>query len=715
MQITIPINLKEKEMLYMGVNYANVKQEHGTPVLFVNGKKTPPVFYSLSDFRAAKSDTAQAQRNIKAFSDCGIDLVCCDTNLCTGWHRVSGFDIAPLRAELSGVLDANPMAKIVLRLHVNPPYWWLRDHPEECIVYRTDKGDIPGIDDGESDRLIKDDLRNSLRCSFASELWLKEAGDMLRLFCEQIQNFPEGDALIGIQVAYGVYGEWHQFGVDCSLPMQRYFRIFLKEKYDSEKALQQSWKNTSLTFDTAEFHPETHQRGDDGHFRDPMKSQNIIDAQQCIQMSGIRAILHFCKIIKQTFARQILTGVFYGYYFGCGSNGEYPGTTGNNAPIIGHLNPHLLYAQKEYLDFLSGPFAYLENRFAEGVPLQRGILESARLNGLLWLTEMDQAPFGSMKHIGGDPEHISESIAVLRRNILQPFVSGHGAWYYDHRVLFTSEGVYRKHGWWENSTLLDEIKSMQKLMTVYSQEDYVPQADVLFVVDTEQYYYRSRYTDELYWLYEGIARCSVGIDCIYLQDLENCDFERYRCVVFANTFVLTGRQRKWLQENHQGKQMVFLYASGYCDTEKLNLDYMNDLLGMHICKHTEQKTVQTHAGEPFQLRSEILMPQFAVQDGYHEAVLWYEDGAVCGARKNNLWYFAHNLIPAPLWEKIINISGAHRYTTSREAVLVGNGLLVCCANAGEREIIFPSGNRKKYSFTKMTTAVWDLITEEIIL
>ena len=48
MQITIPINLKEKEMLYMGVNYANVKQEHGTPVLFVNGEKTPPVFYTLS-------------------------------------------------------------------------------------------------------------------------------------------------------------------------------------------------------------------------------------------------------------------------------------------------------------------------------------------------------------------------------------------------------------------------------------------------------------------------------------------------------------------------------------------------------------------------------------------------------------------------------------------------------------------------------------------
>ena len=170
-----------------------------------------------------------------------------------------------------------------------------------------------------------------------------------------------------------------------------------------------------------------------------------------------------------------------------------------------------------------------------------------------------------------------------------------------------------------------------------------------------------------------------------------------------------------LQENQQGKQMVFLYASGYCDTEKLNLDCMDDLLGMHICKHTEQMSVQTYTGELFQLRGEKLMPQFAVQDGYNEAVLWYEDGAVCGARKNNLWYFAHNLIPAPLWEKIIDISGAHRYTTSREAVLVGNGLLVCCANAGEREIVFPSGNRKKYCFTKITTAVWDLITEDIIL
>ena len=133
----------------MCANYVCVEQEHGTPILFINGKKTPPIFYSLSDFRAAKSDTAQAQRNIKAFSSCGIDLVCCDTNLCTGWHKASGFDIAPLRAELSGVLDANPMAKIVLRLHVNPPYWWLRDHPEECIRIPM-VGDIRSLNLGNS-------------------------------------------------------------------------------------------------------------------------------------------------------------------------------------------------------------------------------------------------------------------------------------------------------------------------------------------------------------------------------------------------------------------------------------------------------------------------------------------------------------------------------------------------------------------------------------
>ena len=140
-----------------------VRMMNNRPTLLLDGENTLPLIYALSDFPGADSRTYQAQKNIAAFRQAGINLVACDTNLLLGWYKASEGDYDALRAELSYVLDANPDARIFLRLHLNPPYWWLRDHPEELIVYRTSEGDFAGIDNGDSDRLIRGDKDRLLR------------------------------------------------------------------------------------------------------------------------------------------------------------------------------------------------------------------------------------------------------------------------------------------------------------------------------------------------------------------------------------------------------------------------------------------------------------------------------------------------------------------------------------------------------------------------
>ena len=54
---------------------------------------------------------------------------------------------------------------VILRLHLNPPYWWLRDNPDETVIYRTPNGDKIGIDDGEPERLIHHDFAGHMRVS----------------------------------------------------------------------------------------------------------------------------------------------------------------------------------------------------------------------------------------------------------------------------------------------------------------------------------------------------------------------------------------------------------------------------------------------------------------------------------------------------------------------------------------------------------------------
>ena len=93
--------------------------------LTVNGKPVVPVLYGLSDMPASASGSAYAQRNIRLFSEAGVQLVNADANLCTGWHKTTEYDPSAILAEISNVCDAVGDAKVLLRLHVNPPYWWL--------------------------------------------------------------------------------------------------------------------------------------------------------------------------------------------------------------------------------------------------------------------------------------------------------------------------------------------------------------------------------------------------------------------------------------------------------------------------------------------------------------------------------------------------------------------------------------------------------------
>lgn len=80
-----------------------------------------------------------------------------------------------------------------------------------------------------------------------------------------------------MQVACGIYGEWHQWGTDVSEPMKARFRRFLREKHRTVEALSAAWNSADVTFETEEFNPETFRPSDDGFFSDPKRSRYVMD------------------------------------------------------------------------------------------------------------------------------------------------------------------------------------------------------------------------------------------------------------------------------------------------------------------------------------------------------------------------------------------------------------------------------------------------------
>lgn len=678
-----------------------------------DGELMPPVFYALSDIPGAFANTHYAYTNIKKFAERGISLVSADASIHTCWHKHYPFDTEEITAEIESVLDANKDAKILLRLHMNPPYWWLRDNHEECVIYRTPEGDVEGIDDGGVGRLIQHDLDKNIRVSLASEKWLAEATEKLVIFLESIKSTAIRESIVGIQVACGVYGEWHQWGCDVSAPMKRRFLRFLREKYKTVEALRAAWGDTLVDFETAEFKPQPFAPTDDGAFRDPVRGRSVMDSQECIQKTTTEAIIHFSDVIKKIIP-DMLCGAFYGYYF----NTDAVGVIG------GHLMPEEIYASDK-IDFLCGPFCYMNNRLPDGAPMQRAFLEAHRLNKKLWLTEMDQFPIGVEYCPGGLKEYFDTNVAILRRNALQPIFAGQGFWYYDHRMIPSSRidaalgnvdsiasSIYRKRGWWETPEMMEEIGKIQEFCKEFAARPYCNEADVLIVCDSKEKVHRhkAKHNDDDYALVEAIARTGAAYDVVYLSELDACEIERYKAVVFARCPMITREMREKIEKKMQGRTCIFLNATGYSDGATLSVDNLGALMKCSF-ERTEAKTFI--AGDETTELSGANAPFFAIEKA--EGVLplaYYDNGRIAAARNGNMVYISLPYVPKKMAKELLYDAGVHFWCDNSPVFAASGYVAVNCQTPGEQIIRFKNGEILKLVTDKHETVVFDVNTKK---
>lgn len=690
----------------------------GRPTLVIDGQAVPPLMYGLSDIPASRAWTDQARRNIANFAAAGIDLVQIDLALRDGWRPEGEFDLAIPVRELQNVMEVSPDAAIFIRLHLNPPHWWMKANPAELVVY----ADGPAEDQGEPERLIARDCERMMRVSLASDQWLTDAGAKLAEFCRHLAALPEGANVVGIQVACGMYGEWHYWGIcnepDYSPAMTNRFRRFLKEKYGNDQALREAWRQPEAELSTAGL-PGVEERNSsaDLPFRHPGSGHRAIDAIKCLQDSVAQAIVFFSRIIKQNWPRPVVTGAFYGYFF----------DTGIRAALSGHLEVETVL-NSPYVDYLCGPHVYdSRNREPGGPGNARGILESVRLHGKLWLTEMDEHPVGTETCAGGDPARRSETIAKMQRSILGPLLHGMGAWYYDHRIV-PSGDIYNKTGWWDHPVLMAEVNREYNWYKRYALTPFTPAADVALVVDTQVYYHlvpTLEHNTLLPFISDDMmiatSHAGVAYDCLYLDDLELVDWSRYRCVVMVNTFVLNRKYRDLIKSRiaRNGRHLVWLYAPGYSDDEQLDVNLIGDMTGIRVKRVEPGRTMIISGGALPSGRCEnprMVAPLFAVDDPRAEPLAAFAHiPGDAGARRvlpeSTSWFFSLPPSDPAALRAIFRQSGAHIYSDAGDAVNAGgNLLLVHSVEGGPRTLHFPNGRITEITLPPCSTTCFELET-----
>lgn len=720
---------------------ASVELIRNRPTLVINGEPQAPLIYALSDCPGARLSWEEVpQHNIAEFHRRGVRLFQLDVWLNHMLTPEGTLDVSLARRQIAGVTAVAPDAAVMLRVHLNPTDAWCEAHPDECVGYADTTPENPARH-GLMRPLADDGLR-PIRASFYSTVWQDWAHAALREFAEKLAATPEGDALFGLQLAYGVYGEWHQFGFihhdpDNGPAAMRSFRSWLRDKYGDESKLAAAWRQPGLTWATAGA-PTSAEReaARIGVLRDPSSQRSVIDYLTWLHEALTPIILEFGKTAKASWPRPLVTAAFFGYFY------SIFGRQGAGAQLS--VLPAL---QSPHLDCWCSPQSYEPDARAFGGPGNaRGIVGVVRRAGKLWLDEMDHATSNGGCAWDADFETTAaDDVAMHRRNVLQPFTRGGGHWWYDFGPTGRTPQFerYGNVGSWDTPPMLADVKAVTQLVQARLQLDFDRPADVLLVHDPMAFCHTvshrhvsaefgklpTRASDPVTPLLvdnllHGLYQTGICFDEALLDEIPDMDLSPYRLIILATTPVMSRHHRKAVHQRaaQNGRHVALMGYAAWSDGEMTGPELMAALSGIATRIHTPTEpshTLQLNGiSEARSLEHPVAVPAFDVDPA--DVIGQWSDGETSAARRTTpqatWWTFALPPTTPAFLRGLALHAGCHAVNSHAETTLVGSGLIIPhTVSGGARRLQLPDGPVIEAVLPPRSTTVFDGRTGERLL
>jgi hypothetical protein len=718
---------------------ACVKMIGGRPTLLLDGRPEAPLLYALTDAPGSRWSWEEVpSRNIALFGASGCRLFQADIWIEQLLAGDGPLDITPARRQVAGILAACPEAFVMLRVHVNAPPQWCEANPPECVGY----ADTPATPEARRglERWVGRDNEAPVRASLNSGKWRAWASARLAEFCAALAAAPEGAAVFAIQVACGVYGEWHQFGFFChdadtGEAAQAAFRRWLGARYGTDAALARAWSRPGARLADA-VAPGSPEREETALaiFRDPVRRRDVIDYYTFLHEGLADAILLMARTVRESWPRPVVTASFYGYFY-CLFGREAAG---------GHLALDRVLASP-HLDCLCASPVYTPGALPlGGTGHSKGLLGAVRRAGKLWLDEMDRAT-----SVSGCPwdkafkSTIPDDVAVLRRNLLQPLTRGGGAWCYDFGPTagtpeFTRLGPM---GWWDDPDLQAAFSGVLVLARSRVGRPYGRPADVLLIHDPWSFAHTasarhdpsrmvfgvmpvSRVDPVSHLLKDGVVEALHRSGLIHedalLSELGSLDLEPYRMVILATTPVLGGEARRLISEKvaAAGRHVVLLGYAGWGDGAAVGPELAARLGGLGARLRASESPEQTISvdgvTETLGLGHPFAVPAFEAPGA--EVVGRWEDGSASAVGRTTdgatWWAFGLPPVQPGTWRALGRRAGCAVVNDHDDTTFLGDGLLVVhTVDGGERLLRPPGGKPFSATLPPRSTTVFELKAE----
>ena len=574
-------------------------------------------------------------------------------------------------AAIQQTLNNDPDALLLPRFGMAPPEWWLKEHPD--------------------DRMLFDDGKTEGWC-MASEAWRKEMQEHLRALVRHCEA-KFGDHMLGYHPCGQHTGEWFYERSweprlsDFSPAMDRGFARWAQAKYRTVDALRAAWGGAGATFEGIRVPAKKEQLDATfGLFRDPRRERKTIDYFEYKQLAMEEPLEMMARVIKEETQRKKLVCFFYGYLFDMHGLPMGPQTSG-------HLAMARLLRCPD-VDIVTSPISYLDRELG-GAGCFMSAVDSVRRAGKLWLNEDDTRTYLTPKDSGfGRVDTPEGTFQVHRRNFAQMWPRRLACWYMD------LGGI----GWLNGKEIWESIAPMQRFYREHLDAPARWNPEVALIVDEESAAY-TRCSPQLarplvYQMRSRFFRMGAPFGIYLLSDLVAGRVPPARAYFFANCFHLDAAQRAAIKKATRGKTAVWFYGGGFLNEDASEAN-IAEMAGMGMARWVPGPGKVTPAGTGFAAGLDgpfgtdaVLDPRWSVAEAGVEVIGRYEGGAVAAAAKRTpegLRVLLGALdVPAGLLRGILKASGVHLYCESDDVALTdGQFLCLSATHAGKKRLLFP--------------------------
>ena len=491
--------------------------------------------------------------DVPTFEEAGLRIAKVAVGLKSLWQGPGSYDFKRLDESIQGHLRENPKSYGFIRLQLNPPAWWLADHPDDVCVNNV--------------------AAKLWYASFPSETWLEEAGRAVGDLLEHIEAAEYGRRIIGYNMLYGFGPEWeHPSGPtfhDYSPVARKAFQTWLRAKYETDAALKAAWNQPQVTLQTAAVPPaEVRTAGDYYEFFDPAKrGAYLADYIRFNDESIVDATAHFAHIIKTRTGRKRIVTTHYGYHF--------LGYGPINYNQRGH---HAIDRLLDCADVDAFASAYQYRvRQAGGSTVPITTVGSLRAHGKLWWLEDDTRTHLAEETASyGRARNLWETLNILKRNAAYAVSEAEPLWYLDWG-----------NGWHCDKAIMDTVAKIVAISNEALTKDRRRNAQIAVIVNQRSALYL-RASDALtmpvlcHQYFEHLPRIGAPFDTYLVEDLDR--IPDYKLYVFLDTFALNEKEKALIRRKvcRGGQAALWIYAPGYVTERGLSNQSMSETTGMKL-------------------------------------------------------------------------------------------------------------------------------------